>query len=81
MDAAPDVTRSPFARAARLAAGWSLVVLGAALLVLPGPGIPLLVAGLALLGREPRWARRLARRGRVWLRRLGRRARAPAPPG
>ena len=45
-------------RAARLVAGWALLVVGAALLVLPGPGIPLLLGGLALLAREQPWARR-----------------------
>ena len=45
-------------RVARLAAGWSLLGAGAALLVLPGPGIPLILGGLALLAREHRWARR-----------------------
>ena len=48
------------------AAGWALLGTGAALLVLPGPGIPLLLAGLLLLGRERPWARKLhlrARRG------------------
>lgn len=38
--------------------GWLLVVLGIAALVLPGPGLLLLVAGLALLSREYEWARR-----------------------
>jgi len=33
-------------------------VVGIALLVLPGPGIPLIVAGLALLGTQFPWARR-----------------------
>jgi uncharacterized protein (TIGR02611 family) len=45
-------------RAARLAGGWALLVVGGALLVLPGPGIPLVLGGLALLAREQRWARR-----------------------
>lgn len=39
--------------------GWSLVVLGLALLVLPGPGILALVAGVALLAPHYEWARRI----------------------
>lgn len=35
-------------------AGWMLVLLGIVFLVAPGPGIPILVAGLALLGRRPK---------------------------
>jgi hypothetical protein len=50
------------ARTLRVAAGWSLLVVGALLLVLPGPGIPLLVLGLALLSRDVPWARRLRER-------------------
>lgn len=46
------------------AAGWALLGAGAALLALPGPGIPLVLAGLALLGRERPWARRLHQRAR-----------------
>jgi hypothetical protein len=51
-----------FARTLRVAAGWSLLVVGALLVVLPGPGIPLLVLGLALLSRDVPWARRLRER-------------------
>lgn len=39
--------------------GGTLVAIGAGLLVLPGPGIPLLLAGLLVLGTEFAWARRL----------------------
>ena len=38
--------------------GWLFVVLGLAALVLPGPGLLLLVVGVALLAREYEWARR-----------------------
>ena len=38
--------------------GWLFVVLGLAALVLPGPGLVLLVIGVALLSREYEWARR-----------------------
>lgn len=39
-------------------AGWTLIVLGLAALVLPGPGLLGLVAGLALLSLRYRWAGR-----------------------
>ncbi len=50
--------RPQLARLARLAAGWTLLVAGGALMVLPGPGIPLVLGGLALLARDRPWARR-----------------------
>lgn len=37
--------------------GWTLVVLGAAALVLPGPGLLLLVSGFALLATRYTWAK------------------------
>ncbi|MDQ1636646.1 MAG: hypothetical protein QOJ32_3455 [Frankiaceae bacterium] len=42
----------------RTVGGWILVVLGAAALVLPGPGLLLLLAGLVMLSREYEWAER-----------------------
>ncbi|MBO0842830.1 MAG: PGPGW domain-containing protein [Nocardioides sp.] len=39
--------------------GWVLVVLGLAALVLPGPGLLMIFAGLALLSSQYAWARRL----------------------
>ena len=50
-------------RVVAVVAGFGLFAVGLALLVLPGPGIPLLVAGLGLLSLEYHWARRL----RTWL--------------
>lgn len=38
--------------------GWTLVVVGIAALVLPGPGLLMLAAGLAVLSRQYHWARR-----------------------
>jgi hypothetical protein len=50
-------------KASRLAAvstaGFGLVAVGVVALFTPGPGILLVVAGLAVLAREYRWARRL----------------------
>ena len=48
--------RSMVVRVAFAAAGFGAVTAGALLLVLPGPGIPLLAAGLGLLSLEFRWA-------------------------
>ncbi len=53
---------TPVVRAARVAAGAVLLFAGAALLVLPGPGIPLVLAALLLLQTEFPWARRLRAR-------------------
>lgn len=44
------------------AAGGSLIVAGVAMLVLPGPGIVAILAGLGLLGTEFPRARRMSRR-------------------
>lgn len=48
-----------FKRFAVTIAGAALLAAGAAMMVLPGPGILLIVAGLALLATEYVWARRL----------------------
>ncbi|MES1246440.1 MAG: PGPGW domain-containing protein [Actinomycetota bacterium] len=50
-------------RVVTVVGGFALLLLGLALLVLPGPGIPLVVAGLGLLSLEYEWARRL----RAWV--------------
>ncbi|WP_425955520.1 PGPGW domain-containing protein [Xylanimonas sp. McL0601] len=41
-----------------LVLGWTLVVLGVAALVLPGPGLLLLAGGLVVLSQEYEWAER-----------------------
>lgn len=46
-------------------AGVALLVFGAALMVLPGPGILGIVAGLAVLATEYAWAQRLLLRART----------------
>jgi hypothetical protein len=58
-------------RGLRIVAGVALMACGAVLAVpmVPGPGILLLLGGLALLGQEFHWARRM----NLWLRRQGRR--------
>lgn len=44
--------------------GGTVVLLGVVLLVFPGPGWLVIIAGLALLGTEFIWARRLLQRAR-----------------
>lgn len=44
--------------------GMTVLLFGVALLVLPGPAILVIPAGLAILGLEFRWARRWMRRAR-----------------
>jgi hypothetical protein len=52
-------TASPVRRIARVVGGWTLLGVGGALLVLPGPGLLVIAAGLALLATEYEWAARL----------------------
>jgi UPF0716 family protein affecting phage T7 exclusion len=47
-----------------IGAGFALLIAGAFMLVLPGPGIVTIILGLALLAREFKWARRLLERAR-----------------
>jgi uncharacterized protein (TIGR02611 family) len=51
-------------RLAVLVVGCSVVLAGVAMLVLPGPGWAAIFVGLAILGTEYHWARRLL----VWVR-------------
>jgi hypothetical protein len=62
-------------RVAKVTAGFALLPVGVALLVLPGPGIPVVALSLMLLEGEFRWAGRaregmtdLGRRGVDWVR-------------
>jgi len=55
----------------RLVTGWGLILGGVAGLFLPFlQGIALIVAGLALLGRDAPWARRCMERIKAWVRKL-----------
>ncbi len=69
-----DLTRGA-RRVAVLVAGLILLVAGILLLVLPGPGLLVTMAGLALLATEYEWARRLLARLRQHARRLSNRVR------
>ena len=46
-------------RVVRLAGGFTLLGAGAAMLVLPGPGILTILGGLTVLSRDLPWAQRL----------------------
>lgn len=52
----------PFRWVAAMTAGFTLVITGIVLLVFPGPGIPLIIAGLAILATEFTWAEYLLNR-------------------
>ena len=51
-------------RVAVTIAGFLVVLAGAAMLVLPGPGVVVIIAGLAILATEYVWAQRLLRAAR-----------------
>jgi tellurite resistance protein TerC len=65
------VTYRTARRVAVAVIGATVVLIGAAMLVLPGPGMVTILAGLAILGIEFAFARR-------WLRRIERTARGAA---
>ena len=43
-------------RVARVGSGFGLILTGTALLVLPGPGLVTIAAGLAVLSKDYEWA-------------------------
>lgn len=47
--------------------GITVLLIGIAMIVLPGPAIIVIPLGLAILGSEYAWARRVIRRGRVFV--------------
>lgn len=49
-------------RLGRVTLGFVLVIVGVAMLFLPGPGLSTLVTGLILLAKEFRWARWVLKR-------------------
>ena len=44
--------------------GGTVLLIGLVLLVLPGPGLPIIAAGLAILATEFFWARRAMRKAK-----------------
>jgi tellurite resistance protein TerC len=69
----PGISTRAARRVAVCVGGGTLLLLGAALLVLPGPGLLVLALGLSLLATEFVWARIWLRRLKVGSRRTGRR--------
>jgi uncharacterized protein (TIGR02611 family) len=64
------------ARLAKIVSGFTLIIAGLFMLVLPGPGIITILGGLALISQEYVWARQLS----DWVKaRFGRFAGDPAP--
>jgi hypothetical protein len=59
----------PLRRIALSIAGLILVLLGALLTVAPGPGLLVIVAGLAVLAREYDWAQRILDKVKAWSKR------------
>ncbi|MFB4309218.1 PGPGW domain-containing protein [Actinomadura sp. GTD37] len=59
-------------------AGFTLIVAGVAMLVLPGPGVVAILAGLGLLGTEFPTARRLSNRLNSYAKTAWRRLRTTA---
>jgi putative transmembrane protein PGPGW len=67
IDAEPSRASWPRLAAASLA-GAALIAAGIPMLVLPGPGVLAILAGLSLLAGQFGWARRLLARLTSWLR-------------
>ncbi len=68
---AGDHPRARLRRLGNLVGGWALVVVGAILIPLPGPGWLVVGIGLLVLGREVRWARGALIRLERFMRRHG----------
>lgn len=49
-------------RLVKIVFGFTLLLLGGVMLITPGPGLVVIIAGLALLAAEFVWARRLLNR-------------------
>jgi len=74
-ETAPEDGQAVWRRRARTvgvtAAGSSMVLAGLVLLVLPGPGVLVILAGLAVLATEYAWAKSLLHKSRQRAQRLG----------
>ena len=55
--------------------GSTILLIGVAMVVLPGPAVVVIPVGLAILASEFAWARRIIRRGKIF---VGRRMRRGA---
>lgn len=52
--------------------GTTILLIGVALIVLPGPAFVVIPIGLGILASEFVWARRVIRRGRIFVKKVGR---------
>jgi tellurite resistance protein TerC len=52
--------------------GTTILFIGVALIVLPGPALVVIPIGLGILASEFVWARRVMRRGRIFVKKIGR---------
>jgi tellurite resistance protein TerC len=52
--------------------GTTVVLIGVALIILPGPAFIVIPIGLAILASEFIWARRVVKRGRIFVKRAKR---------
>jgi tellurite resistance protein TerC len=58
--------------------GSTILLIGVALILLPGPAFLVIPAGLGILATEFVWARRVLERGRLFVTALGSRMKKPA---
>jgi hypothetical protein len=56
------MNKTPIKRATRIAAGSGLVLIGIPMLVLPGPGLLTIFAGISVVSSEFEWAKRVVER-------------------
>ncbi len=59
--------------------GVTVLLIGVAMIVLPGPAIIVIPFGVAILASEYAWARRIFRRGSVFVGRMRRRSKGRRP--
>jgi uncharacterized protein (TIGR02611 family) len=56
--------------------GTTILLIGVALIVLPGPALVVIPIGLGVLASEFVWARRVMRRGRIFVEKIERRVKS-----
>lgn len=82
-DPGAEAPRTLWRQARRIAVaviGLTVVLFGIALLVLPGPGILVMFAGLSILALEFAWARRWVKKAKEKTAQMTGRNRAPRAP-
>jgi tellurite resistance protein TerC len=70
---------SPVRRVVIAIIGTTVLLIGVALIVLPGPAFIVIPLGLGILATEFLWARRVTERGRALVNRIRGRVRTPSP--